>query len=95
MSDEEILDIVDSMSDAGLLYYSNCFLMVDLKHYMRIQSEWFLKEKYYLGVKLRKNPTEIETLNAWEEHRNSERFKAFYVIKFPDRIKSLEPEYYI
>lgn len=84
--DEEIINRVDSMDNTTLDYYSKSFIALDLKHYMKLQLQWMEEERYFLGIKLQRCPTDIELLSDWITHRNPQRFRAFYVLKYPERI---------
>lgn len=94
-TDIEILEIVDGLSDTRLRHYSFCYYMNDLRHYLKIQCGWIETERYFLGMELEKRPTELEVISAWETHRNAERFKAYYVMRYPEKVSIIEPEYYI
>lgn len=85
--DEEIILQIDSLSLEELKYYSDHYIVNNLNHYMKLQIEWLEKEKYYLGIKLRHNPNNEELINFWVKHHNSERFRAFYVLKYPDKVR--------
>lgn len=86
VSDSEIISEIDSLSYDKLLEYSH-FYPQDLRHYLIKQREWLQDEKYYLGIKLNHNPTEIEFEKDLQETKNAERFRAFYCLKYPDKIK--------
>lgn len=95
IAEQQILDYIDSLDIDNLLYYSKCYVVKDFKHYMNLQFLWIKDEKYYTGIELSKCPTDIEVLNNWSLHKNSERFKAFYVLYYPDKVEKLETDYQI
>jgi hypothetical protein len=75
------------MTYEELAYYSKNYIVTDLDHYMGLQIHWLEEEKYYLGIKLGQNPTDEEVIEAWVRHHNSERFRAFYILKYPEKSK--------
>lgn len=85
--DSEIITKVDSMDEPTLEYYSNQYSVKNLKHYMALQVKWVEEERYFVGQKLGHNPTDIELLNDWVKHKNPQRFRAFYVLKYPKKVK--------
>jgi hypothetical protein len=94
-ADYDILTHIDSLSEGQLLYYSNCYLINNLRHYVNVQYTWMEEAKYFAGLNLNHSPTQIEFIEHWNLHRNAERFRAYYVIKYPDNVSMLEPEYCI
>lgn len=86
-TEEELLILqVDSFTMNELEYYSKTYIVTDLGHYMGLQIHWLEEEKYYLGIKLNHNPTNEEVIDAWVRHHNSERFRAFYVLRYPEKV---------
>lgn len=51
-------------------------------NYILIQRQWLVTEYYFLG-----NPDNRTLLDDLKRHYNAERFKAFYVIKYPERVE--------
>jgi hypothetical protein len=95
VDDRAILDYVDSLSESRLIYFSNCYYVKTLTHYVTLQCGWFEETKYYVGLKLNRNPSQTETLEQWVAAKNPERFRAYYVLKYPRNVELLEPEYHI
>lgn len=91
----KILKYIDSLEYDDLIYYTKCYVPTDLKHYMSIQIQWMKEAKYLLGLKINKNPDDIQLINEWNMYCNSERFRAFYVLYYVDKVVRLEPEYFI
>lgn len=86
VSDSEIISEIDSLSYDKLLEYSN-FYPQDLRHYIIIQKKWMQDEVYYLGIKLGHNPSSSEFEKDLQETKNAERFRAFYCLRYPEKIK--------
>ena len=84
--DSEIIQTIDSLSYEQLLEYS-VFYPQDLRHYLSIQRKWLQDELYYLGLKLNHNPTPKEFDLDLIETKNTERFRAFYCLKYPDKVQ--------
>jgi len=82
----EIIEEIDSISLDELYRYSN-FYPQDLRHYISLQKLWLQDEIYYLGIKLNHNPTQEEFIKDLEETKNCLRFRAFYCLKFPEKIQ--------
>ena len=56
---------------------------------MFLQIQWIEDEKYLLGISLSKCPSDLEVVTAWSNHRNAERFRAFYVLRYLIWLKNL------
>jgi hypothetical protein len=84
--DKQILLIVDSLSENALKEYE-IFYPQDLKHYLSIQKRWIQDEIYFLGIKLGKDPTSQEIIDNKERNKNNLRFRAFYCMMYPDKVK--------
>lgn len=93
--DQEAIHYVNTLSYSDLMYYTKFFRMVDLKHYLSIQLKWLEEEKYLLGTKIHKSPNDIELISDWNKHHNSERYRAYYVLRYPEKVEKFEPEYHI
>jgi hypothetical protein len=51
------------------------------------QVEWLKGEHYLLCTQLGRTPTHAELFADFNAHRNGQRFRAFYVMKYPQRMK--------
>lgn len=87
--EREILRSVDELSKEDLELFSKKFKPTDFKHYMDLQIKWISEEKYFLGESLNKNPDDNELISAWINHNNSQRFRAFYVLRYPDKVEEI------
>jgi hypothetical protein len=86
LSEEDIIKQIDSLEEKDLMGYSN-FCPQDLRHYLSIQRKWLEDEIYFLGVKLNRKPSQKEISENPERDKNAIRFRAFYCLKFPDKVK--------
>jgi hypothetical protein len=89
ISDQTILDYINTLSKSDIHYYSVEYKIQDLVHYMTLQREWLNTSQYLTGINLNRKPGELEILNDWEKHSNSERFRVFYILKHPHKISEL------
>jgi hypothetical protein len=55
--------------------------------YAEAQVQWLHGEHYLLGTRLGRSPTHAELLADFVAHRNGQRFRAYYVLKHPERMK--------
>ncbi|MEK6848712.1 MAG: hypothetical protein AABX65_03710 [Nanoarchaeota archaeon] len=86
-SDRIIAQMVNVMSDAALEKF-NMLKADDFLHYMSEQKEWIEKENYFLGIALGRPPTNGDLIKDMANRRIRERYKAFYCIKYFDRVSS-------
>lgn len=93
--DKEIIEHIDSLTECSLLYYTRCYSVKHFKHYMEIQRYWMEDCKYYAGLKLNRSPSQLEIVEYWNYHNNAERFRAYYVLRYPENVEKLEPEWFI
>ena len=56
--------------------------------YTSAQMEWLKGEHYLLGTRLGRSPTHAELHADFVAHRNGQRFRAYYAMKYPDRMQS-------
>jgi len=85
-NDNEIIFFLDSLSLTEIKEYTK-YTPIDIKHYAEIQKHWIEVEIYYLAQKLGREPSDEELIGDFEETHNPERYRAFYVLKFPEKIK--------
>jgi hypothetical protein len=88
-TDEDVILFIDSLDTGSILQYSINYAMKNLNHYLTLQSKWMEEERYLLGTVINHNPSEIELLDAWETHYNAERFRAFYVLRYPENVEKI------
>jgi hypothetical protein len=59
----------------------------DQRFYCAIQRQWLRDEEYLLGTRLGRSPTARELFIDFMNNHNGLRFRAFFAMKFPDRVK--------
>ena len=89
-SDQSILEYIDTLQKAEVLIYHSTYEIQSLTHYINVQLEWILTARYFTGIRLGKFPSELELLDAWEANCNSERFRVFYILRYPNMVLKLE-----
>jgi hypothetical protein len=59
----------------------------DQRFYCAIQRQWLRDEEYLLGTRLGRSPTPKELFIDFMNNHNGLRFRAFFAMKFPNRVK--------
>jgi len=80
--DVVLLEILKGMSVDELRSF-DVYAPMCMKHYMKIQESWIITEKSLLVWSCGRNIDESELINDMVKTRNPERFRAYYVMKFP------------
>ncbi len=75
MSDPELAKLYDKCSPT------------DKEHYLGLEKHWIEHEHDLLVSRFHREPTPHEFAEDFREHENGPRFKVFYCLKFPERIK--------
>jgi len=57
------------------------------KEYHQIQLQWLCTEEYLLGTRLGRKPTHNELFVDFMNNHNGMRFRAYYALKFPQKMK--------
>ena len=57
-----------------------------MKHYTDIQMKWLGTEKHILESCTGRSGSGGEFIEDLRKHNNAERFRAFYVLKYPDMV---------
>lgn len=57
-----------------------------LKHYLQIESDWLKMEIFFLEKRLGREPTECEVLEDIDKTGIYHRFRAFYLMKYPENV---------
>ena len=57
------------------------------RFYCAIQRQWLRDEEYLLGTRLGRSPTAKELFIDFMNNHNGLRFRAFFAMKFPSRVK--------
>lgn len=61
------------------------------RHYQSLQLQWLRDEEYLLGTRLGRSPTQKELFIDFMNNHNGLRFRAFFTLKFPDKMKPKAP----
>jgi hypothetical protein len=59
----------------------------DQRYYCAIQRQWLRDEEYLLGTRLGRSPTPKELFIDFMNNHNGLRFRAFFAMKYPGRVK--------
>ena len=89
---EEDLRILEGIKDLDYDTFQkeyDCYRPTDMQHYLSLEREWLQKEKYFLGIKEHHNPLIQEFLEDISKSHIGEKFKAFYVEKFPEKVEKI------
>lgn len=84
------LEIIKGMNAAEFAAFSR-YVLVDFRHYVQLQLEWLRTEKWLLGSKIQRDPSTHDLLEDVHLLPNSERFRVFYVLKYPHMVRPLTP----
>lgn len=60
---------------------------IDASEYSDIQVEWLKKEAWLLGTRLGRSPTSQELFIDFMNNHNGQRFRAYFAMKYPDRMR--------
>jgi hypothetical protein len=63
----------------------------DQRFYCAIQRQWLRDEEYLLGTRLGRSPTPKELFIDFMNNHNGLRFRAFFAMKYPSRVKFCKP----
>ena len=88
-ADAPIIEIINGLTYEELKEF-DMYSPRDFKHYMGVQrSLWFEKEKYLISHRPGHSleVKEEELLEDMKIHQNGERYRAWYVLKFPDKVR--------
>lgn len=88
--DKIFLEIIKGMSHEELREF-DVYCPKNLKHYNTIQTEWIKTERYLIEHRGGNwhDVSEIELIDDMTNHRNGERFRVFYVLKYPALVKRI------
>lgn len=90
------VSFVDAIPEQTFKIIDNVFLVHPrhFRDYVRYQKEeWCAKQKYLLGMKLGREPTNLEMIEDAEKHKNYERFKLCYLLEHPEQVQ-INPRLY-
>ena len=58
-----------------------------VKFYQSMQLRWLRDEEYLLGTRLGRRPTQRELFVDFLNNHNGQRFRAYFAMKYPERMK--------
>jgi len=58
-----------------------------VRFYQSLQLRWLRDQEYLLGTRLGRGPTAREMFVEFMTHHNGQRFRAYFSLKYPDRMK--------
>lgn len=82
---------IKRMAPQRLVRYDR-FVPVNNEHqrnFHTLQMEWIRGEHYLLSRRLGRCPTQAELSADFNANRNGQRFRAYYVMKYPERMKRI------
>ena len=90
LEDALIIAKIKCMSPAELKKYDDLIPLntKELRFYQAIQAEWLCVETYLLGTVLGRSPRHDELFFDFMNHKNGQRFRAYFAMKYPDRMRS-------
>lgn len=83
--DMEMIRAVDALSQEELGCYGGS-IPRNLKHYLEHQVCWLQDSIYFLGIDLGHRPTPAEIADKILNSSHSERYRAYYAMRFPDMV---------
>lgn len=86
--DRAVLAQVDLLSEEELDSFGR-LCPIDLAHYIRAQQPWIEDEIYFLGLSLNHQPSDAAIANYVLDQPHSKRFRAFYALRYPQRVREL------
>ena len=86
--DIDIIRKLKSMTSEELSYFDRTYGPTDLKHYNNVQIEWIKTSRWLLGTRIQRDPSEEECMMDYLA-QNSHRFRAFYAMKYPDKVRKV------
>lgn len=89
-SDEIYLEIIKGLEEDGSLKNFDCYIPCDLKHYDSLQEYWLGREKDFMSEKMERSPSDLELIQDAEKNHNFERFRVWYVLSFPEKVKRVK-----
>ena len=89
LDDALIFARIKRMPDRRLKRFDNLIPSdeVQVRFYQSLQLRWLRDEEYLLGTRLGRRPTQRELFADFLNHHNGQRFRAYFAMKYPDRMK--------
>lgn len=83
--DTDLLRQVDTLTPEELIAFKQV-CPTDLRHYMSVQKAWIEDDIYFLGCELQCKPTATQIAERILTGRQSRRFRAYYTLRYPDKV---------
>lgn len=90
-------DVTDALIIARIKRMPDCRLarfewlepagLDDCRLYRSLQLRWLRDEQYLVGTRLGRSPEHAELSADFTEHDNGLRFRAYFAMKYPDRVR--------
>ena len=89
LSDALLFARIKRMSDARLRRFDQLIPAdaVHLRFYQSLQLRWLRDQEYFLASRLGRLPTAREMFVEFMNHNNGQRFRAYFAMKYPDRMR--------
>ena len=85
IGDHILLEIIKGMSLEEMKSF-DVYKARYMKHYIDIQKEWLGTEKHVLQTRNGRDISEDELIEDLSKCHNGERFRVFYVLKYPEMV---------
>jgi len=86
-SDIPILEVIKGMTLEELKYFDD-YVPLNLEYYNNGQIKWYDKERYLIGTRNgKKEVSPLELIEDMSNNHTPNRYKAYFVLKFPDKVK--------
>ena len=89
LSDAVIFARIKRMPDRRLKRFDDLVPADERQHrfYQSLQLRWLRDEEYLLGTRLGRRPTQRELFADFMNNHNGQRFRAYFALKYPDRMR--------
>jgi hypothetical protein len=90
LDDALIIARIARMSNRLLEQFDDVLpLATECRLYQDLQLHWLRTEEYLLGTRLGRKPTHREFFIDFMQNHNGLRFRAYFVLKFPEKVMHL------
>jgi uncharacterized protein (UPF0147 family) len=87
-----LIEIVYGLSDEILDLIDNTYVPKNIREYNALQTEWLAEEQWLVGTKTGHAPSADEQLEDMKCEKLAKRFRVYYVLTHPNRVKRREIE---
>jgi hypothetical protein len=93
LHDALIFARIKRMSDRQLRRFDRLVPADDaqVRFYQSLQLRWLRDQEYLLGTRLGRVPTAREMFVEFMTQHNGQRFRAYFALKYPDRMRPTRP----